>query len=289
MATRIARRPQPWNLAAGALLLVTTAACGPAPTPAAAPLPVPAPPVVEATAEPVDPDDADLIEAYWTARQQAWDAGLGSGVAFLVEHLHPDLPYTAQECTTAWFGPEPPSGFVERSSFDPESLQRDDGWTMRTGPLQDTELDGEVYVMEVAMDYAGAPQFWAGRSAPSHLEVLDGQVRNFLRCDIPQVTISAVDGMDFAVPTPTATTSPQPTVTALPTTTPSWSPRPYPTTPKPTTPAPKPTPSPQPTPTPSPTPSVPPTEDPGAGLDFCTGDGIPAGEYRTCPADASGA
>ena len=284
MATRPAYRSQLLQLTAGALLLVTTSACGPAATPAAAPLPAPVAPVVEPTVEPVDPVDAALIQEYWSDRQQAWSSGLSSGVAFLVDHLHPGLAYTAEECTTAWFGSQPLTSFVEHSTLDVDSLQRDADWTMATGPLQDDPLDGDVYTMQVALRYDGAAAAWGGRDTETHLEVANGRVRNFLRCDVPLITVSSVEA---PTPTATPTVTPSPTATT-PTLPPPWTlPTGQPTR-KPSSPSPSPTPTqpgPSPTPSPSPTPTPTPTEEPlDPDLDFCSGDR--AGDYSVCPEDA---
>lgn len=305
MAPRTASRPRLWKLAAGTLLLVAASACGSAPAPAAAPAAPPTAPVAEAVGESVDPAHAALIEEYWAARQRAWEAGMQSGVAFLVAHLHPGLPYSDEQCSSAWFGPQPSPGFVERAVFEPESLRRDSDWTMVTGPLQDTELNGDVYAMNVDVDYIGTPAYWGGRRAEAHLQVLDGEVRNFLRCDVSEITVMTQEAPAAPPSVPTLVPQPvsvDPTVPAPTPLTPMYpiiglpSPSPSPTAPAPapsptTKPAPTPTANPAPNPAPSPTPTSPPQDqgsrDSGTGLDFCLADdtSAPAGGYRICPDD----
>lgn len=265
-----------------ALSLVLTA-CVSAEPPVADVAPVVVPAVTtqpEVPPEPVTDEVATAVADYWEARDSSFAAGAEAGIAFLVANNHPLLPYTAEQCREAWFGGEVPVGFAERTALLDGSISSDPEWTMVTGPLAGRDLGAGLFEMVVAFTYEGEGLRVADRVATVHLQVTDGQVRQFLLCEEVDVTV---------VTPPAATTAP--TTGGGTTTTPTTAPNPTQT---------EPTTLPPITATPGPvspgtggggsTPTTPPptgTRPPGSGIDFCD-EGDPgaqpvAGDYFLCP------
>lgn len=284
--------------ALSATLAILGAGCVSAEPPPADAIPVALPAVTtqpEIPPEPVTDEVVDAISGYWESRDASFASGADAGIAFLVANNHPLLPYTAEQCRDAWFGGDVPVGFTERTALLDGSIESDPGWTMVTGPLAGRDLGSGLFTMVVAFTYEGEGLRVADRVANVHLQVIDGQVRQFLLCEEVEVTV--------VTPTAAATTgatggsgtggtgaggsgtggtggtvTPQPSESE-PTTLPPITATPSPVSPGPgggggTTTDPT---------TPPPTGNRP----PGSGIDFCD-EGDPgaqpvAGDYFLCP------
>jgi hypothetical protein len=240
----------------------------------------------EVPPEPVTDEVVDAISGYWESRDASFASGAEAGIAFLVANNHPLLPYTAEQCREAWFGGEVPVGFTERTALLEGSIESDPGWTMVTGPLAGRDLGAGLFEMVVAFTYEGEGLRVADRVANVHLQLIDGEVRQFLLCEDVEVTVvsppadtttTSSGAGGGTTGTGGGTTSPQPSQPE-PTTLPPITATPSPVTPgtggggtttDPTTP--------------------PPTGNrpPGSGIDFCD-EGDPgaqpvAGDYFLCP------
>lgn len=183
-------------LAAAVVTGLLSAACissDPPPAPIAPAAPVDAPtPSSEAALEPATAEQIEAVLGYWEDRDQAFSIGAEAGIQFLVDHNHPQLPYTVDDCREAWFGGEVPPGFAERTAVDPASIMQDPGFMMLTGPLAGRELGDGLVVMNVAFRYEGAPSYVEDRVAQVHLQVDGDDVRNFLLCDVEDITVVQV-------------------------------------------------------------------------------------------------
>lgn len=180
------------RLAAAVLLALLGGACISADPPPADVDPVVRPPVTtapEVPLEPVDEATVALVEDYWEARDAAWAAGVEAGLAFTVANNHPLLDYTADECREAFFGGEAPIGFAERNALAPGTIVSDPDFMMSVGPLAGRDLGEGVLEMLVAFSYEGAGLQVADRVTPVHLQVIDGDVRHFLVCDVVEVQV----------------------------------------------------------------------------------------------------
>jgi hypothetical protein len=159
-------------------------------TPATPPMAV-APPVPVVEEDGIDPGHVRLLEQYWSERNAAFAAGVDTGVAFIADHLHPALGYSAEQCSQAWFGEEPPKRFRERSELHADTIVPAPDWTMDRGPLQGARLADYVYVMHLDRSYTGASTGVRDGRIASHLQVVRGKVRNFLLCEVPKVAAGA--------------------------------------------------------------------------------------------------
>ncbi|HUG82923.1 MAG TPA: hypothetical protein VMM13_00075 [Euzebya sp.] len=269
-----------------AVLAMALSACVSSEPPPADARPVVIPAVTTQPAippEPVTEDVVTAVEDYWVARDQAFAAGAEAGIAFIIGNNHPLLPYTADQCREAWFDGDIPIGFTERTALLDGSVESDPGWTMVQGPLAARDLGAGLFEMVVAFTYEGEGLRVADRVANVHLQVVDGEVRQFLLCEEVDVIIAEAPATAATTPattggtgttTPTSPTTGTPVAPSEPTTLP-----PITATPSPVAP-----------PAPPATPTTPPqtgTRPPGSGIDFCDA-GDPgaqpiAGDYFLCP------
>jgi hypothetical protein len=185
----------------GVLALLVLAGCGSTPTDLPVAVAPPAPPV-EAEDDTVDPGHVALLTNYWEDRNAAFAEGVDEGVKFVVDHLHPALGFTVEDCSTAWFGEEPPARFRERSELHPDTIAPAPDWTMDRGPLQDAKLADHVYVMHLDRSYSGVSTGVRDGLISSYLQVVRGQVRNFMLCEVPRIAsagaapVPAPDGQE---------------------------------------------------------------------------------------------
>jgi hypothetical protein len=168
--------------------LTVLAGCGSTPASPTMAVAPPAPPVEEET---VDPGHVALLTEYWQERNAAFAAGVDKGVAFIADRMHPALGYSAEDCSQAWFGDEPPKRFRERSELHADTIAPAPDWTMDRGPLQGARLADYVYVMELDRSYTGASTGVRDGRIASHLQVVRGKVRNFMLCEVPKVAAAA--------------------------------------------------------------------------------------------------
>jgi hypothetical protein len=183
----------------GVLALVLVAGCGSTPTELPVAVAPPAPPV-EVEDDTVDPGHVALLTNYWEDRNAAFAKGVDEGVKFVVDHLHPALGFTVEDCSTAWFGEKPPPRFRERSELRPDTIAPAPDWTMDRGPLQDAKLADNVYVMHLDRSYSGVSTGVRDGLISSYLQVVRGQVRNFMLCEVPKIAsagaVPTTDGQD---------------------------------------------------------------------------------------------
>lgn len=256
------------------------------------------------TAASVPADHLAAISSYWGAREAAFLQSPTEGVGFIVDRLHPDLDYSTADCMAAWFGDAASASFVERSTPDLDSVALMDDWVMTIG-ARTIEPGAGVYRVEVELSYEGTPTWWPDRRVAAFLQVADGQVRNFVRCEAAQVqaaqtselrtapapakqpvetlvrtasvrSLMADDGTVTVASTPEC---PNPRIEVHNDTAFIYCPRPASDAPEPGQPG-----APAPAEPTEPTGSRP----PGTGLDFCRGDGgerEQAGDYYTCGYD----
>lgn len=179
--------------------------------------------------------ERELLEAYFKAREAAFEAGTDQGVAFLVDHNVAGLGADVAACKQRWFGQNPEEHVREIITPKWETLRRDPTWSMPVGPRAGQALGDDIFVMVVQQELVGDRFLSSSHQSKMHFQVLGNGVRNLVLCepvktieverpgqdpvleDIPNVPISNVPSFN-PVPSITSPQIPQqqPSVPAVP-------------------------------------------------------------------------
>ncbi len=135
------------------------------------------------TTAPPEASDVELIVDLWQRQTTSWVGGFDAGVEFWVDNNYPEMNCTFSDYMSSRFPTGPVEGLIVERIADPDSVERDDGWTIPGGSLEGEVAQGRVYKVSVE-----SRRFEAGEPTPEpetlelHVTIIEGEPYFFLGC-----------------------------------------------------------------------------------------------------------
>lgn len=75
------------------------------------------------------------------------------------------------------------AGYAEEALVDADTIERDDGWTIASGPLEGTNAEGRVYIYSLSITYSAPGDVSSSQDFEAHATVFDdGSTYFFYAC-----------------------------------------------------------------------------------------------------------